>query len=509
MRRLNLFRQPHWLALIFLILVPTTAHFGFSWMGFNPTDDGFILAYSRRLLEGQAPHRDFISIRPTLSPLIHLPLVAWGGDYTYWLSRWFVWAQFAMMAWSWVVITQHYTQLHFNPSERLCLGLLAFIGSAHNFPPMAWHTIDALWLTSLGLALFIHPHTKLTWWGSFLLGAAVLCRQNFLLVAPCVFILTRRWRDWANWLAALLPSLLYVAYLVSVGGLMDAVVQLTTQTDLLWTGVLIYLVSWLGLPLWLGATSLFNFYYLAFFLFGWVMLITLRDARHKRWSDVSFGLLVLVCAWSTSVSLGYNTPALAAGPLGLFILARFKRQATQARLPFFATPITFSTALGLLTIISCLGFVVWRSQSIYKEQPAQHLTYTLATTLPGGRLIYTNANTAAFMADLQTAIHHTNGQRYAIVPDIAGYWVKAPQVNPLPLDWAQGVELNQPALAARVTAALERQRGQLVIIVQRVAAGALAERFAPLPTDDFYTVVNYVRRHFTLIERTTFFDVYQ
>jgi hypothetical protein len=414
-----------------------------------------------------------------------------------------------MMAWSWVVITQHYTQLHFNPSERLCLGLLAFIGSAHNFPPMAWHTIDALWLTSLGLALFIQPHTKLTWWGSFLLGAAVLCRQNFLLVAPCVFILTGRWRDWANWLAALLPSLLYVAYLVSVGGLMDAVVQLTAQTDLLWTGVWMYLISWLGLPLWLGATSPFNFYYLAFFIFGWALLKTLHEARRQQWSEVSFGLLALLCAWSASVSLGYNTPALAVGPLGLFILARFKRQATQWTLSFFSTPLTFRIVLGWLTVLSCLGFVVWRSQSVYKEQPAPQLTYALTTILPGGRLIYTNANTHAFMVDLQTAIRRARGQPYAIIPDVAGYWVKAPQVNPLPLDWAQGVELNQPALAARVTAALERQRGSLVIIVQRVAAGALAERFAPLPTDDFYTVVNYVRGHFTLIERTTFFDVYQ
>ena len=59
----------------FLFIVPTIAHIAFSWIGFNPTDDGFTLAYSRRLLDGQIPHKDFIIIRPILSPLLHTPIV--------------------------------------------------------------------------------------------------------------------------------------------------------------------------------------------------------------------------------------------------------------------------------------------------------------------------------------------------------------------------------------------------------------------------------------------------
>ena len=39
--------------------------------GFNPSDDGVILAQSYRLLQGQIPHLDFISIRPVGSAVLH------------------------------------------------------------------------------------------------------------------------------------------------------------------------------------------------------------------------------------------------------------------------------------------------------------------------------------------------------------------------------------------------------------------------------------------------------
>ena len=39
--------------------------------GFNPSDDGVILAQSYRLLQGQIPHLDFISIRPIGSAVFH------------------------------------------------------------------------------------------------------------------------------------------------------------------------------------------------------------------------------------------------------------------------------------------------------------------------------------------------------------------------------------------------------------------------------------------------------
>jgi len=39
--------------------------------GFNPTDEGVVLAQSWRIINGETPHQDFISIRPAASGYLH------------------------------------------------------------------------------------------------------------------------------------------------------------------------------------------------------------------------------------------------------------------------------------------------------------------------------------------------------------------------------------------------------------------------------------------------------
>src|SRR5205823_6618447 len=41
-------------------------------LGFYPTDEGLLQAYTYRILHGQVPHRDFISPRPLGSALLHI-----------------------------------------------------------------------------------------------------------------------------------------------------------------------------------------------------------------------------------------------------------------------------------------------------------------------------------------------------------------------------------------------------------------------------------------------------
>ena len=71
--------------------------------GFNPTDGEFILAGSRRIVDSEVPHKDFISFRTAGSMKLHAPFVALGGDYAIWVSRLFVWFKFAAIAWMWTV----------------------------------------------------------------------------------------------------------------------------------------------------------------------------------------------------------------------------------------------------------------------------------------------------------------------------------------------------------------------------------------------------------------------
>lgn len=75
------------------------SHVLYSPLGFNATDEGWMLAGSRRLLDGEVPHRDFISLRPAGSSLLHVPEVAFGGDHVILLSRLAAWIQYGVIAW--------------------------------------------------------------------------------------------------------------------------------------------------------------------------------------------------------------------------------------------------------------------------------------------------------------------------------------------------------------------------------------------------------------------------
>jgi hypothetical protein len=212
-------------SIMFLIIVPIVAHLLFSKLGFNPSDDGFTLAYSRRIIEGQIPHRDFIIIRPFLSPLLHVPFVLWGGDHTYLISRFFVWFQFTCMAWAGVYIIQKGLRLSLGNLEKISIALISLAVSAHTFPTMAWHTIDGLFLASIGTALCFSEKQSGKVIGYFLIGMAYLCKQNFIFMAPFLIIILGDWRKIKNWLAILMPGILYIAFLLVTGAFQDAIIQ--------------------------------------------------------------------------------------------------------------------------------------------------------------------------------------------------------------------------------------------------------------------------------------------
>lgn len=540
---------------LFLIVVPTTAHLLFSWMGFNPTDDGFILAGSRRLLAGQIPYIDFILRRPPGSYVLHLVFVYFGGRYTFWTSRWFVWLQFACIAWSWTIIIETLLRVRFSWAQRFLLSLTSFALCSHSFPIMSWNSIDGLFFCSVGLALCVggSQHMKILGYG--LIGFAPVCRQNFLPMIPGCIIAMGDWRRIRFWVAAGVPGLLTGALLLVSGALPDAVLQigsLGSQGEFLKLGVKKYVGQWsvpwavLGgywamrlasgqmrtvalakstyLQRLVGALVLYGTPLAAavalsegrsrgvpsFYLFGTAtgacMYFIAERGSSSRY--VRAGILALLAAWSVSLSRGYNTPALAGGVLAVLLLSYGQVSYRSALGRRWAEKVPNSLALAV-AVVAVIGFVIGRYEHIYREQPARDLTQPLDGVLPGGNLIRTNENTLAFLEGLGVAIHGTGGREYAILPDLAGYWVRSEQLNPIPIDWAQGAELDTPALLDRVIRDLDTHRGTRVVIVQKVAAASLAEGFVPLRDSDYYAVVRHVRRHFTKIGETEYFQLYE
>jgi hypothetical protein len=543
----KLINQNVLLSVAFLFVVPTLAHLLFSWRGFAPVDDGFTLAYSRRILEGQIPHRDFIIIRPFLSPVLHTPFVLFGGDYTYWISRCFVWFEFACISWAWVYVVDRAFGNPFNNATKLFIALVSFAASVHYFVLTAWHTVDGLFLASVGLwILATQQHTKGKITGYSLIAATYLCKQSFLLVAPFSVVLLGDWREKKYWLTITLPAAAYCAYLLATGSFSEAILQLTSQTGIVSTGVVGYLnlgallgvvagycsmfllsassvpllrirrvpsyvgalmltvvpASLITLGLYRGSLATISFGLLGMVL-GVVLYCILRGTIRDG-DRIPAALLVLLLAWSASLSVGYNFPTLLLGPL-FTVLAAFVYSAGRAFDPRFLTTMLVVGGAAIL-----LGFGISRPYYIYREQPSSELTEPLGEVLPGGRLIYTNPNTYEFLADLDDATHIVSAQNkaYAIIPDVPGYWVQSSQTNPLLIDWPQPVELSSQYLTDRVTGDLAAKRGEVTVIVQKVHAFYLADGFVPLDEDQ-YAVVQYVHANFRKTNETEFFELYE
>jgi hypothetical protein len=219
---------------------------------------------------------------------------------------------------------------------------------------------------------------------------------------------------------------------------------------------------------------------------------------------VSVSLLALLLAWSASLSVGYNFPALLLGPL-FTILATFVYSSRESLNPRF-----LQTMLAIAGVAILLSFGAARPYYIYREQPSSELTESLDGVLPGGRLIYTNPNTYEFLIDLDNATDMVSerNRTYAIIPDVPGYWVQSEQTNPLLVDWPQPVELGNQYLIDRVTSDLAAKRGEVTVLVQKVHAFYLAEGSVPLD-DDQYAVVQYVRANFSKTHETEFFEFYE
>lgn len=556
------------LTLLLISLIPLAAQLTFSWIGFNPTDDGFILAYSRRILNGEVPHLNFISIRPAGSPLLHLAELGL-DDYTLWGSRLVAWFQLTIIAWTWTEFCARRLRLRLTIPDKTAWVLIGVALCAHTFPIMVWHTLDALFLTCLGIWLASSKTGRTRLAGYAMIGAAYLCKQNFALLVPLALLSLGDWRKGHAWIAGAVPGLAYVVYLAITGALSPALLQLTSQTDLWETGVVRFVRDQpLFLPLAFGfaATALlfesaqsrggqskFGGQYIlgtlllllpvgyaavalgtadyvqapAFSLFavalGALIYFWIRAARtglaqaspgappsrnHEpnQFSHVQVGTLGIGTAWAAAISLGYNTPASASGIVALLLLA-YVYSAYRA-MSFKEWRRYFPTALVLvITILTLFEFGLARQSRVYRERPVSHLT-PLDGILRGARGLSSNVNTRAFLDDLNAAIVQTKGETYAILPDLAAYWVQAGQSNPLPLDWVQRIELSNPRLEKQVLDAIERKRGEIAFIVQKVEADRLAVGFLPFNEPDYSSPANYVRQRLSEVAETRYFEIY-
>lgn len=528
--------KPFTAGFFFVIIVFGICHLLFSHLGYNPTDDGFTLAYSRRILEGQIPHLDFIIIRPFLSPLLHVPVAVFGGEYTFYLSRFVVWIQLSFIAWIFTFFINKMMGDYFSPLQFVFLSLITFTAAAHTFPITAWHTIDGLMLISIGFLLSLSHKNYNRNLAYIFFAFAYLCKQSFLPVGIGMLILNKEIKNVQRWIAFFIPGFFYLLYLLVNGyaALIEGITQLLSQKGLL--SVANYYIVSLWFPAGLvtgfllssiiergrntGNIATYNllaavllvivvslltgiFHKTSLFIFGIFIaafIFVARDNKDDLLTKLYPELVVALLALSVSLSLGYPFPVFVAGGFFMLLLRFIFQKGLKIDMN--------SNFVIAVSVIIFISFLYGRYNYIYREAPASVINSELSEVMHGMKNIRTNANTYRVLADLNSAVNEIvkDGKQYAIIPENAGFWVKADQQNPISIDWVFKTELNKPSLVDRIINDIKNQRGKVVFVLQKYNAEFIARRIEP-PLEN--PVTEYIRQNLVLTGETNLHYFYE
>ncbi|MEA3449352.1 MAG: hypothetical protein U9Q98_13030 [Bacteroidota bacterium] len=213
--------------------------------GLNPSDDGLILAQSWRIILGQVPHLEFISIRPVGSGVLHSIhfLLPFPLEIS---ARYFVLFQFFVIAFSWVQFFRLKSNFkHEIPNiYKLSLLIIAWVCTIYNHYLFPWSTIDAIFWSSMGFYLTersfnIRRQTICLTLGLLAFVLAALSQQTFAVIPIIgwlwVAIRLYRKKAWKTGLIAaaigILPVLLYAIVIATNDAGRAFLTQMTSYTE--------------------------------------------------------------------------------------------------------------------------------------------------------------------------------------------------------------------------------------------------------------------------------------
>ncbi|MEN4068874.1 MAG: hypothetical protein PQ975_04325 [Methanobacterium sp.] len=393
-----------------------------------------------------------------------------------------------------------------------------------------------------------------------MIGVTPLFKQNFLFLLPLSIIVLNDGCQKRFWIVLITPIMFYMLYLLISGAFLDAFVQLNIYTlertiiaglnhyflsvvpfsILLWysityflnnnlnskfnkylvkTGILLLFSILAFLMISIVPLAIFPSLYLvgsSYSIFAMVVGLIIVDFYkiRKLTQYLKIGILLVILSWIVSLSVGYNYPALMAGPLVIFIIEYIYNCIPDQNL--FND---YSRYVGIFVImllfVSTLSFGIAREEHIYRESSISDLNYDLGDVVYGMTGIKTNKNTHAFLKDLNVAEEFSikKGRKYIIIPDCVGIWIKNSYGNPLIIEWPQNVELGNiqsgdQKLTNHIIKDLEMKKGTVIIIVQKYRADNLSEGFIPL-NESYSPLIPYVQSNYKKIYETQFFELYE
>ncbi|HNI32684.1 MAG TPA: hypothetical protein PK628_07110 [Chitinophagales bacterium] len=463
--------------IIFILFISIICHLLFSKFGFNPTDEGFVLSASNRLMHGQIPHVDFSSVRPLGYAYLHIPELLFSKTHVFLMSRFIFWLEQVLIAYFWISIIIRYSNTEVTLFLKYTLIIICFLFNVHYFPASVLHTIDGLLLSVLGI-YFIISEKKWNYIGYFFIG-----------------------------------------YILLNNGWHDLSIQLSGHNEIVNVGIYSYLSNPL---MYIGFISVFVYYkmkinkiYLSILIFSVASILLISNHYHGKFIFLFLGLIAgetthkivkqencilpfiaLIIAWSVSISVGYNSPALfAGGMISILIFVHFNSLKNRIQNKILL--------LFLLVGISIFYFV--RTNNIYRDMPKKYLHYKLDNLVEGAHGIYTNKNTYSVLLELDSLKKTT--QNLVTVPDFTACNVLHSHQSKILTEWPNKTEIPNEKILGKVTSKIKNDTA-LLFAIPIFQTALLKDGFSPQENKGLsYPIIKFIKENYRKTSFTDYFEI--
>ena len=433
--------------------------------GIDEGDMGSIFGISWSMYNGYFPHRDFVYIKPALSPYFHSLPLYFTEDYAYLINRYLYFVQ--VFAYSYLASRIAFTFLKLSKKYIYLIAIIGALVSIHNYPPMPWNTVDGLFFSILGL-FFIIKDSKKWWWlvlGAFLLFLGALCKQSFYFFPPIagLFLIFRKVYKSFYILAASGLVLVFLFVLLfwwqdALDPFIDQMFSFTSGSSLIKTGVKSYYLSIKLNALYIASTLLCvwlikkyttpNLSFLLIHIFIVSLFAWLYYKHESLYKPIKYGIihilwvlgvfysiiksiqnpkyLILIVlfslSWCASISNGYNTPIDFSTPLILFV--SIIALGDTFTLKKWVPPLIISLYLATFY----LGY-----QYPFNEENRNQLNYSLGDIFPRLQTVYTSEDRYYKFEELKELSEKYDN--FTILPSMTLGHYATNTLNPIGVDW--------------------------------------------------------------------------
>lgn len=530
-----------WVALM-ILLVPFVYFLLIGRYGWGDRDNGFMLSFAWRVYKGELPYRDFIYVRPPISPFVHSIWFAlfpskFLAASTRMMALWQDWI-IALLG-SFVLCRYCFSEDQVLQRNWLGVALASFLFSTCGFVPMPWYTTDGIFFGILGASLLILRTGFLASSGAallILLSAGT--KQSFypLAVFCLVYLMAlKRFRDFKVVAFVFGTVGALFALVLHSHGLLGIYLTMTSGSlhvnDGLKAGFFEYLhigVWSFGRILFLTALPIIAFCFAfkkqfrpEFLILCFVLSVLVQYGRDWRthfgfvsmarggYSQLlfvaSFGygiwrlyrkrertkqtlgfLLLLTIAWCASISWGYLSPIMFSAPLlvGGYLCLSELMAGDKRR-------VLVSGAVGVAVIL------IFASLYPYEDLDGRlHDHYDLGALNPQLTLIVSGRKTAEKMNEFGK-LHHQFAGSYVILPASGWSYILSNFESPVASDWPENAEIGsrEPLLEDQMS------RRVTYAIVDKTFVRPVSDRFG-------VPLVAYVAAHWKLVYDGSWYRVY-